>query len=37
MKLGIKLISAFTLIAVITGVIGFLGFNGMRKIKAKQN
>jgi methyl-accepting chemotaxis protein len=37
MKLRTKLISAFVFIAFITGIVGFLGYNGMRKIKAKQN
>ena len=35
-KIGERLTGSFILIATITTVVGFAGYYGMRKIKAKQ-
>ncbi len=36
-KIGTKLIAGFIIVALIAGIIGLVGYNGMSKIKAGQD
>jgi methyl-accepting chemotaxis protein len=35
-KIGDRLVGSFILIAIITGIVGLVGYDGMRRIKSKQ-